>query len=324
MYRNQPDQSWRNQQNWERNQDQNYDQYRQRRQAPQNYRGENRYEDRYAGRYEDRNNYRPGNRHDYYNEYRYSNPSHFRSDQDDYNDFDRRHRWDRVDYGSESSPGGSWQNAGSFGSYGASRNYGSMGSYGGAQGYGSARNGYSSNKWGSGHQGASFQPQHTVYGAYRDKNSFAEGENVRYDGSQRYGSQGAGNTPQNRRQSRYEQYTGRSTNNQNDDRYEIYDSALSQYNRGAYGNPSGGSFSDSFNLRSHQDLTTRHNYGSRQRGRNRQGSGSDQEYGGTSDLGYNSVGESFNRRQPSYVSAPQNLYFDDLSGEIRNRDWERF
>jgi hypothetical protein len=321
MYRNESYQNWENQQNRERNPDRNYEQYRQRRQGPDNNRGGNSYRGQYENRYEDRNNYRPENRDNSYNDYRYSWPSSFRSDQDDFN---TRHRWDRVDYGSDRSPGSSWQSENAIGSYGASRNYGSMGSYGGAQGYGSSRNGYSAEGWGSGHRGASFQPQHAVYGAYRDKNSFAQGEEVRYDGSQRYGSQGADNTPQNRRQSRYGQYTGRSTNNQNDERYEIYDSALSQYNRGAYGNPSGGSFSDSFNLRSHQDMATRHNYGSRQRGRNRQGSGSDQDYHSTSDLGYNNVGDSFGRQQPSYVSAPQNLYFDELSGEIRDANWERY
>jgi hypothetical protein len=241
---------------------------------------------------------------------RYSHPKGFRTSQD----YPRRQPWQdsdryqrRNDYNRNEVPA-------SNPVYGASLNYGSMGSYGGAQGYGSGRNGYSSSGWGSGHRGEAFQPHHAVYGAYRDKNSFAEGENPGYDGSQRYGSQGADAS----RRSRYRQEPGnrRYNSGEYDSRYEIYDTSESQYNHGDYGNPSRGTETGSFNLHSHQNESPQSYYGSRQRSHSRQGSGNDQYTGGTGDLDYGNTGGPLNEGYTyEAIDRHQYPYYNDRTGE---------
>ena len=203
---------------------------------------------------------------------------------------------------------------GTAGTYGASRNAGSMGSYGGAQGFGSSTNGYNAEKWGSGHKGVAHQPYHTVYGAYRDKNSFAPGERESYDGSQRSGSQGADYTrgwTSPGRSGRSGSYQHRTS--ADDSRYEIYDTSESQYNRGEYNNDSRNSISYDLNLRSHQNYSPREVYGSRQRGY-RQGSGNDLDrHSGTSDMEYGQTGTPFERE-----AYPRNRYYDPQTGNPWN------
>lgn len=214
---------------------------------------------------------------------------------------------------------------GTGGTYGASRNAGSMGSYGGAQGYGSSSNGYSSEKWGSGHHGAAHQPHHTVYGAYRDKNSFAPGERESYDGSQRSGSQGADSTrgwttPGRSGQSGHYQHR----TSEADSRYELYDSALSQYNRGDYNHNTGTSITDDLNLRTHQEYAPRQVYGSRSRGTNRQGDGNDMDRNLGSDMEYQNTAGSLSVGYDGFRGqAPQTRYYDPLSGDVRNPGAER-
>jgi hypothetical protein len=209
---------------------------------------------------------------------------------------------------------------GSSATYAASRNAGSMGSYGGAQGYGSASNGYHNERWASGHYDNYLKPERRVYGAYRDRNSFAEGERENYDGSQRYGSQGADNTrgwanSEQRQPSRYNRFRPV----EDDSRYEIYDTSESQYNHGDYNNTTHGSVTDNLNLRSHQEYSPREHYGSRQRARYRQGSGYDQDmYAGTTDMGYGQTATPF-----EYEAYPHNRYYDPLSGDAWNPGSER-
>lgn len=222
--------------------------------------------------------------------------------------------------------GRSQSDYGTGGTYGASRNAGSMGSYGGAQGYGSSSNGFTNEKWGSGHRGVQHQPHHTVYGAYRDKNSFAPGERESYDGSQRSGSQGADNTRgwnTPGRSGRYGSYQHRVSDE--DSRYDIYDTALSQYNRGEYGNSSGGSITDDFNLRSHQEYSPRNRYGSRERSRYRQGDGNDYDRNYGSDMDYQNTAGSLSVGYDGYRGepGPRNRYYDPLTGDVWNPGSER-
>jgi len=290
---------------------------------------------------------RPENRRNQDYNYDYENP---RGSRNQYEDFRGSYRFDNErndagyqqmnernfgrDYGyghaGSSRTGGDYgrnqSDYGTGGTYGASRNAGSMGSYGGAQGYGSSRNGYSTEKWGSGHKGASFQPRHTVYGAYRDKNSFAPGERESYDGSQRSGSQGADSTRgwttpgRSGRSGSYQHYSS-----DDDARYEIYDTSESQYNRGEYNNDSRNSISDDLNLRSHQNYSPREVYGSRERAMNRQGTGSDRDRYLGSDLEYQNTAGSLSVGYDGYRGepGPQNRYYDPLTGDIRNPGSER-
>ncbi len=222
--------------------------------------------------------------------------------------------------------GRSQSDYGSGSTYGASRNAGSMGSYGGAQGYGSSTNGYNSSKWGSGHKGVQHQPYHTVYGAYRDKNSFAPGERESYDGSQRSGSQGADNTRgwvtpgRSGRSGSYQHRTA-----EEDSPYEIYDSALSQYNRGDYNNSAEASISSDLHLNSHQEFSPNKIYGSRERSRYRQGTGSDQDRYLGSDLDYQNTGGSpdSNYDQDRSFSGRRNRYYDSQTGDAWNPGSER-
>jgi hypothetical protein len=136
---------------------------------------------------------------------------------------------------------------------GASRNFGNMGSYGGAQGWGSSRGGShrgnaDGSQWASGHgRDEGRQVNRQIYGAYRDHNSFAAGEREQYDGTSRYGTQGAdtsrGLEPADRTSNRGRErnFEATSTSRRGDDsRYEIYDDAQSNYTRGEYGNQVGG------------------------------------------------------------------------------------
>ena len=290
---------------------------------------------------------RPENRRNQDYNYDYDQPSQGRSQ---YNDFRGSYRLDNErneegyrqlndrnfgpDYGyghaGNSRTGGNYGRStsdyGTGGAYGASRNAGSMGSYGGAQGYGSSRAGYhGDDQWASGHRERGYEQRHRIYGAYRDRNSFAEGENENYDGTQRYGSQGADNT-------RGWQPSGRSgqsgayqhRTSEDDGRYEIYDSALAQYSRGYYGNPTGGSISEDLNLRSHQNYPPYEYYGSRQRSR-RQGTGSDQDANLGTDLDYGNTAGSLSVGYDGYRGAPgpQNRYYDPLTGDIWNPGSER-
>ncbi|MBK0404039.1 hypothetical protein I5M27_13675 [Adhaeribacter sp. BT258] len=251
---------------------------------------------------ENRDTYRNLNQENYGRDYSYGHAGNSR------NGADRgRHQ---SDYGTGAT-------------YGASRNAGSMGSYGGAQGFGSASNGYNNERWASGHHEPAPRPRHQVYGAYRDSNSFAPGERESYDGSSRYGSQGADNTRGWRRTEESEQrQTGRYnrfTPAEDDSRYEIYDTSESQYNRGNYNNSTQGSITDDLNLRSHQEFSPYDNYGSRQRARNRQGSGYDQDmYSGTSDLDYGNTATPFESE-----AYPRNRYYDPISGNAWNPGSER-
>ena len=260
--------------------------------------------EKFRGSYRIDNNRRSGDAYDelnqenYGNDYSYGHPGNSR------NGADRgRHQ---SDYGTGST-------------YAASRNAGSMGSYGGAQGYGSASNGYHNERWASGHYDNHLRPQRKVYGAYRDRNSFAEGERENYDGSQRYGSQGADNTrgwkdSERREPSRYNRFA----RYEDDSRYEIYDTSESQYNRGDYNNTTQGSIIDDLNLRSHQEFSPRESYGSRQRARYRQGSGNDQDRYEGLDLGFGHTATPF-----EYEAYPRNRYYDPLTGDAWNPGSER-
>ena len=289
---------------------------------------------------------RPENRRDqdYNMDYRY--PERSRNQYDDFRgayrlDNDRRdHEYRQLnernfgpDYGyghaGNSRTGGDYgrnqSDYGTGGTYGASRNAGSMGSYGGAQGYGSSSNGYSNENWGSGHRGVAHQPQHSVYGAYRDKNSFAPGERESYDGSQRSGSQGADNTrgwttpERSGRSGHYQHRTPES-----DAQYEIYDSALSQYNRGLYNYNTGTSITDDLNLRTFQNYAPREVYGSRMRG-NRQGDGNDLDRNLGADMDYQNTAGSLSVGYDGFhgQASPENRYYDPLSGDIWNPGAER-
>ena len=154
---------------------------------------------------------------------------------------------------------------------GASNNYGNMGSYGGAQGFGSSRGGYGhrdDNRTGfdatSGH-GRNTVPgnRREVYGAYWDKNSFSERDHDRFSEEHRE------HRPDPNRDLR------RNENNREDDsRYEIYDTSQGQFNAA----PERSSISDDFNQHLDDDRQRgQREYGSNQRPRNRQGSGSDQD-----------------------------------------------
>ncbi|PSR54813.1 hypothetical protein AHMF7605_15535 [Adhaeribacter arboris] len=113
---------------------------------------------------------------------------------------------------------------------GHSNNYGNMGSYGGAQG------------WQEEH-GRGQAPNRQLYGAYRDQNSYSSNEGPNrnnYHDQQHRGNWRDYQDDQNRRR-------------EDDSRYEIYDSGQSQYNRGNYGKPSGGSVSQHPNQRTHID-----------------------------------------------------------------------
>ncbi|KAA9340699.1 hypothetical protein [Adhaeribacter soli] len=225
------------------------------------------------------------------------------------------------DYGRDQS------DYGTGGTYGASRNAGSMGSYGGAQGYGSSRGGHntSNDPWTSGHHDRSYQPQHRIYGAYRDRNSFAEGEKETYDGTTRYGSQGADTTRGWLPSGRSGVSGNRATDRSSDDaRYEIYDSALSQYNRGEYGNTTGGSISEELNLRTHQNYPPYQYYGSHQRGF-RQGSGNDQDSQLGTDMEYGNTAGSLSVGYDGFYGepGPRNRYYDPLTGDVRNPGAER-
>lgn len=290
----------------------NQGQYQQGQSGPQNFRQEPGSET-YRGAYRldnrnaDRERYERLNQENFGYDYGYGHSGNSR------NGGDRgRHQ---SDYGTGST-------------YGASRNAGSMGSYGGAQGYGSSRGGHntSNDEWTSGHHDRRNQPEHRIYGAYRDSNSFADGEKESYDGTQRYGSQGADNS-RGWASSGRSGTSGRRTSRQSsedDSRYEIYDTALSQYNRGEYGNPTQGSISEELNLRTHQNYPPYQYYGSRQRG-NRQGSGNDQDSQLGTDMDYGNTAGSLSVGYDGYLGEPhpRNRYYDPLTGEAWNPGSER-
>ena len=202
---------------------------------------------------------------------------------------------------------------------GASRNYGNMGSYGGAQGFGSSRGGYGHpEEKRSGFDATSGHGQHTVpgnnrqlYGAYWDKNSFSDRDRDRFSQEHREHRQDP-----NRDLRREE-------NNQEDDsRYEIYDTSQNQYNSV----PEQSTISYNHNQRLHQD--NRHepeSYGSHQRPRNRQGSGNDQDrnYGTNLNDGNmaGSLSYGYDGRR-GYGDENRNQQYDPMSGSI-NRDSNR-
>ncbi|QHL89205.1 hypothetical protein GU926_17920 [Nibribacter ruber] len=214
---------------------------------------------------------------------------------------------------------------------GASRNYGNMGSYGGAQGWGSSRNGSHANSSTgfnstSGHGGQSQQQQgqRQFYGAYRDHNSFAQGEREQYDGTSRYGSQGADNT-RGWRPSEHAGSNGAVRNigtndvsRRNDDsQYEIYDSALPHYNRGEYGNMIGGGsyMSSGYDRRAQSENSGMMDYNApRREHQDQQGEGARSEnYGnmaGTLSYGYS---EDF-RRQDG-----RDRRYDPMTGHVRGQ-----
>ncbi|GAA4302838.1 hypothetical protein [Nibribacter koreensis] len=213
---------------------------------------------------------------------------------------------------------------------GASRNYGNMGSYGGAQGWGSSRGGSHQNSSigfnsTSGHGGGQQQQgQRQFYGAYRDHNSFAPGEREQYDGTSRYGSQGADNT----RGWQPSEHVGSSGSVRNpgtndgsrrgdDSQYEIYDSSLSHYNRGEYGNMiGGGSYMQSgFDRRAQRENSSMMNYNApRREHHNQEGEGNRSENYG------NMAGSlSFGHSEDYRSQEGRDRRFDPMSGHVRGQ-----
>ena len=207
---------------------------------------------------------------------------------------------------------------------GGSNNYGNMGSYGGAQGFGSSRGGYGhrhEDRSGfdstSGHGGNPAPVNNRqIYGAYWDKNSFSDRDRDRFSQEHREHRQDPNHDLR------------REENNQEDDsRYEIYDTSQSQFNS----IPEQSSISYNHNQRLHQD--NRHEqerYGSHQRPRNRQGSGNDQDRNYSTDLNdgnmAGSLSSGYDGRR-GYGDDDRRQY-DPMSGSInrdpsRNRDDRR-
>lgn len=212
----------------------------------------------------------------------------------------------------------------------AARNYGNMGSFGGAQGWGSSQNGSHSNdsgqnKWASGHGRQEGQPvNRQVYGAYRDHNSFAEGEREQYQGSGRYGSQGADNTrgwkPADRAGANgavHSLGTNDISRRGDDSQYEIYDTAQSHYNRGQYGQIAGGGayMGSGYDKRTRAEYRDQLDYNSNPRDHyNQQGEGMRSEnYGnqaGSLSWGYDRDFRSEEGRERRY---------DPMSGHVRGQ-----
>ena len=286
-------------------------------------------EDQYNQR--DRQNRSDNNRQDdrrsddsnYRGAYRFDD---YRTVRDDYNfrpDNENNYRNRGQNYADERENRG---RADQRNTQGGSNNYGNMGSYGGAQVFGSSRSGYSSQRHpehrsgfdatsGHGPQGRDEDRQHPephrqIYGAYRDQNSYTQDEraaNYRDRSEHDY---------QRRQPDRRTQDDDRN----DDSRYEIYDSAQSQYNRGMYGNPTQGSQSRGTFQRTHID-DPRENYGSRQRPRFRQGSGNDQEHNVGNEMDYtNTAGSlSWGNDGQGGSSEPPLRHYDPRSGKA----WEQ-
>ncbi|MDB5263241.1 MAG: hypothetical protein JWQ14_2524, partial [Adhaeribacter sp.] len=150
-----------------------------------------------------------------------------------------------------------------------------------------------------------------VYGAYWDKNSFSERDKNRFT--------------QEHREHRQEPNRDlrREENNQDDDsRYEIYDTTQNQYNSV----PEQSTISYNQNQRIDDDnQRNQHNYGSRERPRYRYGSGNEQDHNYNDNLnegnmaGSLSWGYDGNR---GYGDDDRNRRYDPMSGSI-NRDPSR-
>ncbi|WP_205499892.1 hypothetical protein [Rufibacter psychrotolerans] len=212
---------------------------------------------------------------------------------------------------------------------GATRNFGNMGSYGGAQGWGSSGNGSHRNeggdRWASGHGREESRPvNRQVYGAYRDHNSFAEGEREQYDGTSRAGGRGADNTrgwePADRAGSNgavRRLGTNDISRRDDDSRYEIYDSAQAHYNRGEYSQQFGGGtyLGEGFDRRSRAEggANMDYNHGRREH-YNQQGEGMRSEnYGnsaGSLSWGYDGDFRDRENRESRY---------DPMSGHVRTQ-----
>ncbi|WP_192820211.1 hypothetical protein [Rufibacter sp. LB8] len=212
----------------------------------------------------------------------------------------------------------------------AARNYGNMGSYGGAQGWGSARNGShrpddQGGKWASGHGHDHHREQvnRQVYGAYRDHNSFAEGEREQYDGSGRYGTQGADNTrgwePSDRAGSNggVRDIGTRHTSRRNDDsQYEIYDTAQSHYNQGQYSQNLG----QGNHLQVGHDQGVYHAYGQQQDDNSSRNQGYRQEGEGRRENSGNMAGSlSWGNDRDFRSEEGQHRRFDPMSGHVRGQ-----
>ncbi|MFC6998778.1 hypothetical protein [Rufibacter roseus] len=238
----------------QQNQDYGRDRNQGRRSDEDQYRGAYRQDDYRGGEYDRLNRRNDFNDNDIRNDYR--SRDYYGSDQDRRANFSSN----SPDYGRDRDRQGErFDNPNVFpsesnnGLRSAARNHGNMGSFGGAQGWGSSRNGShqgssDGSQWASGHgRDDRQQVNRQVYGAYRDHNSFAEGEREQYDGSGRYGTQGSDSTrgwePADRAGSNGAVYsfgTNDVSRRGDDSQYEIYDNTQSQYNRGQYGNNMGG------------------------------------------------------------------------------------
>ncbi|AKQ44971.1 hypothetical protein TH63_03935 [Rufibacter radiotolerans] len=212
---------------------------------------------------------------------------------------------------------------------GATRNFGNMGSYGGAQGWGTSRGGSHQgaspgNQWASGHGRDEGRPvNRQIYGAYRDRNSFALGEREQYDGTSRYGTQGA-DTSRGIEPSEWTgprggvRGTAGSARRQDDSRYEIYDDAESNYSRGEYGNQMGGGayMGSGYDRRTHGEYGPMLDYNQAPRERyNQEGEGMRTEnYGNMA--GTLSYGIDWDYRS----AEGRNRLYDPMSGHIRRHD----
>ncbi|KAA5548758.1 hypothetical protein [Adhaeribacter rhizoryzae] len=205
--------------------------------------------------------------------------------------------------------------------YGQSNNYGNMGSYGGAQGFGSSRGGRGHREENrSGFDSTSGHGRHTVpgnnrqiYGAYWDKNSFSDRDHDRFSEEHREHRQDPNRDLR------------RDDNNQEDNsRYEIYDTSQSFYNS----MPEQTSISYNPNHRIDEDFRRdqERDYGSNQRPRNRQGSGNDQDRHYGTDYNERNEGNMAGSSSRGYDGQrgdeDRSRHYDPMSGSV-NRDPSR-
>ena len=207
--------------------------------------------------------------------------------------------------------------------YGASNNYGNMGSYGGAQGFGSSRGGYGHrDEHRTGFDATSGHGRHTVpgnsrqiYGAYWDKNSFSDRDKDRFSQEHREHRQDPNRDLR------------RNENNQEDDsRYEIYDTSQSQFN--SVPEQSSISYNQNQRLQDDSRRDDERRYGSHQRPRHQLGSGNMQEHNYNADLNEGNMAGSLSwgyDGSRGYGDEDRHRFYDPMSGSIhgdpsRNRD----
>ena len=232
-----------------------------------------------------------------------------RTTRDQYGDVHDQHREDRG----QADQRNTW---------GTSRNYGNMGSYGGAQGFGSSRGGYGhaqENRSGfdatSGHgQQERNRPRENrqIYGAYWDRNSFNENDRDRFSREH-----------QSQRQDR-NRYNDYDRNREDNSRYEIYDTHQRQFNSGSYNNDV--RFTPSHDINRYMDDVPgeQRHYGSRQRPKNRQGDGNDQDRRYTADFNEGNMAGSLSYGYDGYRGYPDDVRdkrYDPMSGAVRRNDY---